>query len=172
MTNLERLTLINQFEILKSLNPEESSYYEEKIEILQEGYEFHYDEIFGSLSKELPEEDSRFVLDILNMYRDINFSKSKFTEEQFGEISELFTHYRGFDYNDDYEVSLGFYAKFFIKKLKRFQELIEDPEFEDYNSHSLMVSTYTRYLENYKELKTSEVEFGELTPEQIKGILR
>lgn len=172
MNKIERLSLINQFEILKSLNPEESSYYEQKIEILEEGYIYHYDELFGNLSTELPKEDSRFVLDLLNMYRDINFSKSNFTEIQLEEIKDLSTQYQGFDYNDEYEARLGFYAKFFINDLHRFQELIEDEDFDDFNSHWLMLDKYRLYLSRYEELKKSGIaEFSKLTPKQLKMIL-
>ncbi|WP_444636383.1 YfbU family protein [Enterococcus faecalis] len=45
MDKFNRLTLINQFEILKALNPNEEKYYAEKIEILTEGYEY------GSVAK-------------------------------------------------------------------------------------------------------------------------
>ncbi len=41
MDKFNILTLINQFEILKALNPNEEKYYAEKIEILTEGYEYH-----------------------------------------------------------------------------------------------------------------------------------
>lgn len=172
MTNIERITLINQFEILKNLSPEESNYYEEKIEILEGGYKFHYDEIFSCLSPELSSEDSRFVLDILNMYRDVNFSKREFNERELEEISDIETQYKGFDYNDEYEASLGVYAKFFIKKLNRFQELVEDENFDDYNSHRLMVKYYKTYLDKYNNIKKKrEAEFSKLTPKQIKEIL-
>ncbi|MCV6664897.1 YfbU family protein [Enterococcus faecium] len=50
----------------EALNPNEEKYYAEKIEILTEGYEYHYSEIFENISDPLPEEDSRFVLDIVN----------------------------------------------------------------------------------------------------------
>lgn len=172
MTNEERLTLVNQFEILKCLKPEESRYYEKKIEILEEGYTYHYDEIFGNLSPEMSKEDSRFVLDLLNMYRDINFSKSNYTKAQLSEIKDLSTQYRGFDYNDDYEATLGFYAKFFIKELGRFQELIEDEDFDGFNSHWLMLNSYKEYLSNYGELKDLEnIEFGKMTPGHLRKIL-
>ncbi|MHD0401347.1 YfbU family protein [Enterococcus faecium] len=78
MDKFQRLSLVNQFELLAKFDDQNRSYYERKIEILREGYEYHYDdEIWSDLSEPLPKEDSRFVLDVLNMYRDINFSKSK-----------------------------------------------------------------------------------------------
>lgn len=173
MENKDRLILINQYEILKALYPEESEFYSEKIEILQEGYVMHYDDLFGEISDELTKEDSRFVIDILNMYRDINFSKNSLIESEKSRLFDTQTNFRGFDYNDEYEVKLGFYAKFFIETLDRFKELTEDESFDGFNSHWQMKERYTEYLSQYKKLTQLEnYKFGKMTVEQIKEVLR
>ncbi|MFS1026989.1 YfbU family protein [Enterococcus casseliflavus] len=134
MDKFQRLSLVNQFELLAKFDDQNRSYYERKIEILREGYEYHYDdEIWSDLSEPLPKEDSRFVLDVLNMYRDINFSKSKLNLDENQITKSYYTHFLGFDYNDPKEIKLAFYAKFFIEKLDRFPELVEDKEFEGFN---------------------------------------
>lgn len=171
MDDINRLILINQYEILQRLNPEEGNYYSEKIEVLQGGYELHYDELFAELDEPLPKTDSLFVLDVLNMYRDINYSKSNMLDNN--EIEDLITEFRGFDFNSGYEGKLGSYARFFIEKLDRFPELIEDSLFESFNSHREMYPQYKIYLEKYRRIKSSdEYEFGNLTIEQLQEILR
>ncbi|HAQ2670882.1 TPA: YfbU family protein, partial [Enterococcus faecium] len=159
MDKFNRLTLINQFEILKALNPNEEKYYAEKIEILTEGYEYHYSEIFENISDPLPEEDSRFVLDILNMYRDITFSKNKLKD--INSIDNYYIQFKGFDFNSSTEFKLALYAQFFIEKLNRFQEIVEDSDFNTFNSHKPMRGTYIKFLENYNDLKsTNNYQFG------------
>ncbi|EJC3722574.1 YfbU family protein [Enterococcus faecium] len=173
MDKFQRLSLVNQFELLAKFDDQNRSYYERKIEILREGYEYHYDdEIWNELSDPLPEEDSRFVLDVLSMYRDINFSKKNLNSSDNQNIKLHATYFRGFDYNDPKEIKLAFYAKFFIEKLDRFPELVSDKEFDGFNSHQLMTSTYNKYLSNYKEVKTlSNYRFGNLSVNLINRIL-
>ncbi|HBI91490.1 MAG TPA: hypothetical protein DDY58_03100, partial [Terrisporobacter glycolicus] len=43
LTKKERLILYNQYEILKSLNPDEKEYYEIDQEILINGFKYNYD---------------------------------------------------------------------------------------------------------------------------------
>ncbi|BDP68475.1 YfbU family protein [Enterococcus faecium] len=94
MDSFQRLSLVNQFELLAKFEDQNRSYYERKIEILREGYEYHYDdEIWSDLSEPFPKEDSRFVLDVLNMYRDINFSKSKLNLDENQITNSYYTHF-------------------------------------------------------------------------------
>ncbi|HAP8511539.1 TPA: hypothetical protein IV151_002593, partial [Enterococcus faecium] len=52
MDSFQRLSLVNQFELLAKFEDQNRSYYERKIEILREGYEYHYDdEIWSDLSE-------------------------------------------------------------------------------------------------------------------------
>ncbi|HAQ3294777.1 TPA: hypothetical protein IXM44_002989, partial [Enterococcus faecium] len=44
MDSFQRLSLVNQFELLAKFEDQNRSYYERKIEILREGYEYHYDD--------------------------------------------------------------------------------------------------------------------------------
>lgn len=173
MEKEQRLILINQFEILKQLNSYDADYYSEKIEILKEGYEYHYDDVFSEVSNPLSEESSKFVIDILNMYRDITFSKNKLSSEDSKILADEITYFKGFDFNDSLEVRLGGYAQFFIEKLDRFKELVEDKDFDGFNSHWEMVKSYEDYLNNYNHIKhCSDYKFGELSAKQIKEILK
>lgn len=100
MEKEQRLILINQFEILQQLNPYDVDFYSEKIEILKEGYEYHYDDVLGEIFNPLPEEKSRFVIDVLNMYRDITFSKVQLSDGNRENFVGVTTYYRGFDFNE------------------------------------------------------------------------
>ncbi|EPH64482.1 YfbU domain protein [Enterococcus faecium 13.SD.W.09] len=172
MDNFQRLSLLNQFEILSKIDDKNRSYYETKIEILKEGFEYHYDEyIWGELSDPLPKEDSRFVLDVLTMYKNIINSKSNLDPNDQEKIESHDTYFKGFDYNDPKEVKLASYAEFFIEKLDRFKELIEDEEFEGFNSHFPTTSTYQRYLNNYNNIKTYDnYQFGKLSADDLNQI--
>lgn len=173
MNETERLILINQFEILQRLNPDESDNYSEKVEVLKEGYEYHYDDLFGELSDPLSKEDSEFVISVLSMFRDITFSKSKLSDEDEIDLKDISTSFKGFDFNDEFESKLGFYARFFVEKLDRFKELVEEASFDSFNSHGQMLGTYKRNLEQYEIVKQSEnYTFGNLAVNQIKEILR
>ena len=172
MDNFQRLSLLNQFEILSKIDETNRSYYEIKVQILKEGFEYHYDEyIWGELSDPLPKEDSRFVLDVLTMYKNIINSKSNLDPNDQEKIQSHDTCFKGFDYNDPKEVKLASYAEFFIEKLDRFKELIEDEKFEGFNSHFPTTSTYQRYLNNYNNVKTYDnYQFGKLSVDDLNQI--
>lgn len=172
MEKFQRLLLANQFELLSKMDKENKHDYEKKVEILKEGYEIHYDEfIWDELCDQLPKEDSQFVLDVLNMYRDINFSISNLDSNDQEKIESNNIFFQGFDYNDPKEAKLAFYAKFFIKKLNRFPELIEDKKFDGFNSHQLMMDTYERYLTNYDKVKSdSKYSHGHMSTDLLNQI--
>lgn len=172
MDKLQRLLLINQFEILSKIDDVNRSDCERKIKILKEGYEIHYTEYFwAGLSGPLSKEDSQFVLDVLTMYRDLKNSVSSFDTNDKHKIKSYDTNFKGFDCNDPKEVKLAYYAEFVIKDLGKYQGLIENVETEDFNSHEEMKDTYQRYLKNYKEVKADKPnKFEKLSVEDLNKI--
>ena len=64
----ERLTLYNQYEILKRLNPDEVEYYNVKQEIVINGFKANYNDLVNGFMDETPVEVSEFVIDVLQMY--------------------------------------------------------------------------------------------------------
>lgn len=56
MNKIERLILVNQYEILQQLNLEENEYYTEKIEIIKQGYEVHYKDLFNEIKAPMSSE--------------------------------------------------------------------------------------------------------------------
>ncbi|MEJ4559505.1 YfbU family protein, partial [Enterococcus faecium] len=75
-------------------------------------------------------------------------------------------------FNSSTEFKLALYAQFFIEKLNRFQEIVEDSDFNTFNSHKPMRGTYIKFLENYNDLKsTNNYQFGNLSYEMISKVL-
>lgn len=139
-TPQQRALLINQFEILKAIEPERAKDHDEKIEILANGYSIFYDDVIW-VSDDMPEDDCRFVLDVLSMYRSLEaFFRDNPDSPA---LSEYYSRYRGFDGND--ETNLYGFARFLIETQGKFQEQRDNPEFE-FNSHSHVAGQYQRMV--------------------------
>ncbi|QUM90202.1 YfbU family protein [Moritella sp. 36] len=163
MTDIERLSLINQFLILEKLYPEEADYYEKNRIALEQGYKAHYKTIFEHLWEEMSEESTKEVLDILEMHRAITWSVSDLDKTNKLKSKYFF---RGFDGNEESE-QLS-YCHYFIVNLERYQELVQNQEYPDFNSHCNMLQKYRRMLSVWKEEK-EQYELR-LTLDQIKMI--
>lgn len=148
MTDIERLSFINQFLILEKLYPEEADYYEKNRIALQQGYKFHYKTIFENLWDEMSEDETKEVLDILEMHRAITWSVADFSKNT--DISSKY-FFRGFDGNEE-SAQLS-YCHYFIVNLDRYQELIQNKEYPDFNSHCTMLPKYRRMLAVWKAEK-------------------
>ena len=77
LSKKDRLILVNQYRILQKLSTEgyEIADYETKITALLNGFTLHYEDLFVEFSEnELSKEESRYVLDVLELYRGIVFS--------------------------------------------------------------------------------------------------
>ena len=96
LTWAERLTLWNQYEILKRINPEDTKEYETNQEILSHGYEQYYSEINPSIYENTTKREvSREVEEILNVFRAIKFSCLKLGYKPKSHWAE----FEGFDAN-------------------------------------------------------------------------
>lgn len=156
LTWAERLTLWNQYEILKRINPDDTKEYETNQEILSHGYEQYYSEINPSIYQETTKREvSREVEEILNVFRAIKFSCDKLGYKPKSH-SALF---EGFDGNDD--GGQYSFARFVRRTLGKWEELKDRPD----NSHSgsslghyrRMLATWRRLGEKY-ELTEAEIE--------------
>ncbi|HDR4898605.1 TPA: YfbU family protein [Bacillus cereus] len=154
LTKAERLILSNQYKILEKLYPEEQKFYEVDRKAIEEGYELHYEEIGGHIYDGLTPKECREVLDILSMYRSIVFSTNNLSEEEQKEVKSKHTiYFEGFDANDEYEVKLLMYARYFIVDKERFHEFKESEEYPYFNSHTPMLQKYRRMLDKYNKLE-------------------
>lgn len=160
----EKISLINQYKILSKLYPEEESYYQELTSIIENGYSIFYSQLKGWISDELPEDECKFVLDILNLYRVIEDTKRKNKNSNLAEYRH--SYFEGFDGNNESEY-LSF-ASFLIKKQGKFAEqqdyLIKN---DDLNSHHQMKEKYDRMLRKWEQYSKPY----SLTLEQVIEIL-
>lgn len=163
LTEKERVYLSLQFSILEKLYPEYENYRQSRI-IVERGYVKHYRDLFEVLDEELPVEHSKFVLDVLEMYRGLIFSALELKDT---DILKKVT-FKGFDYNDDIESRMANYARFFVFDLDRYDEIKENSN-GDFSSHRPMINEYERMLSIWQELK-SELRYH-LGEEDIELIL-
>lgn len=165
LSDKDRVLLINQYEILSRLDPENEKHYRERIEVLQRGYKIFYSMIDEWIGEEMPEDASRFVLQILTFYRHIESYKKKNPEDR-----EIIDHYYavflGFDGNEESNY-FGF-ARFLIEAQGKFPE--QKPYWQKtdgLNSHAPMVEKYERIIAKWTETGGG-YEFGR---ERILSIL-
>ncbi len=166
LTHTERLILLNQYEILKKLDPESAEYYNEVTEILENGYSSYYEYLFKRLSPDMHKSECDFVVEVLSMYRAIeDYKRGKSTDSEV--INDPFSHFAGFDGNNESECH-GF-AQFQIKVQKKWQEQLPyERQTDGYNSHMPVKDSYKRMLDVWKSLRKA----FPLSAEQVRAILQ
>ncbi|MEC2274728.1 YfbU family protein [Bacillus subtilis] len=169
-TKEQRAILINQMEILKRVDPQNSDEYEKNIDILYNGFSYFYSEVCGEIEDEFPEIITRQVFDILNMYRTLYFSYQNLTEEEKDEISERDVLFQGFDGNEEpYHYS---FVNYVVKRAGLYSEmrdLLEEGKIE-LNSHRNRISYYNELLSRWSQVSKETNEIY-LTLQQIKTVL-
>ncbi|GAB2879178.1 YfbU family protein [Pseudoduganella ginsengisoli] len=164
LSKKDRIFLINQYKILSQLEKENSSHYLELIEILEYGYQGFYHKIGDWISDEMPEEDSRFVISILDLYRSIENIKRSTKDEKL--LSHPMATFPGFDGNNESEY-LGF-CRFLIDTQGKFQEQEQYLSKNDgMNSHTPMYEKYQRMIAAAEKINS----FHKLTLNDIFSIL-
>lgn len=146
MDKMQRLTLINQYKILAELDKDNKKQYEEFIEILSSGYSVFYDSLTEWISDEMNENDSDFVIDVLDLYCAVEVY-----EKHNGKLENLeSTKFRGFDGNQEFQEMI--FTRFLILKQKKFSELYEYASTTDnFNSHGLMRPVYEPIIKRWKD---------------------
>ena len=180
----ERLFLSNQMEILKNQqiiinsisNREESevdtSYYDNQIKALREGFELHYEDAFEGIYDGLSIEDCKFVLDVLEMYRGITYSYMALKRDsKLNKLGDSDIAFPGFDLNTETEYYS--YCKYFILDLDRYSEIQEYAgKYFDYNSHtSTTIPKYRRQLMIWQEYESLENRYL-MTEDQLINLLK
>ena len=140
LTPFERLSLVNQFKLLAAADPKEKRYYDESIEVLSNGYEIHYPDVFTNIYEGLSEDDCRYVLDVLTMFWMMRYAYDALTDRD--GIEPQFLEFAGFDSGN--EAALMSYAQWFIERLGQFKDLKRPRGF---NSPMPTRSLYERMLE-------------------------
>ena len=94
-----------------------------KVEILENGFERLYSNLTEFLSDTLPNEESLFVRDVLDLYEDAHFGFSKLSDDEKNEELEYAVKFNGFDLNDEKQSALLSYADFMINRYGRWSYL-------------------------------------------------
>jgi len=150
LTKVERLILLNQYEILSKLSPD-SDYYEANIEILSSGYEYEYSSLFGAISEEpVSEEVCAETIEILNMFRFFDNAMHRLKEEEKEELGDAIKKlkFQGFDANNDKHY---YYTKFMIEKQGKWDEL-HNIYLNSHNSYTIIL-----YRKMLKEFNRAEL---------------
>jgi uncharacterized protein len=169
LSRVERLQLVNQFEILEKLDPDHARFYAEKREILERGYTVLYEQVFqGIFSEEMSMNECNYVFDVLDMHRDL-INGYEGLEDKAGLTPEDVA-FRGFDGNNESQ-RYGFVLH--LREAGKWQESLSKGSL---NSHTQ--STIHRYppmLERWKkfrdQLRENPGARWELTADQIKEII-
>lgn len=164
LTKKDRVFLINQYQILASLNPKESDYYNELIEILKSGYKIFYSKLDEWVFDEMPEDEGKFVVNILDFYRAIEDLKRSDPKSKVHD--HYFSYFKGFDGNNE-TVYMGF-ARFLINEQNKF---VEQQQYfmknDSLNSHRPLIDKYRKMLNKWEQLGKA----WKLTEEQALEIL-
>lgn len=165
LTVKERLVLVNQYRTLAALYPDERHHYLRHVEALESGYELHYRELTVRFADGLSAEDSREVLDILDMYSDLRFSFGHLKDKT--GIEEFEIEFPGFDGNNESERMA--YARYFTIELDRFNSLHSGIKKHGLNSHMPTLNIYRRMLPVWRERRKAEIP--PLSAVDIRAIL-
>ena len=148
ITVVERAILANQHRILSFLDDKNRDDHKVKVEILEEGYEQLYGDIFESIREDaLPLEKSVEVYDILDMFYQIEASVEQLPKGHEEGLDLEKIEFEGFDQN---QIEHYYFAKFITEKKNLYQEFKGRIE----NSHSAStIDKYRRMLKVYNQVK-------------------
>lgn len=158
----ERLILINQYKILAALNKEDENHFNEKISILQSGFEGLYGDLLEELAKDvLTNDETKFALDVLDMYgTGMILSYKKLTNST---LQDSDLYFPGFNSNEEFKYFS--FTNFFIKDLDRYNEIAEINE-NHFRGIGSNIGKYTRMVSRWKEMGKYN-----LSEENIKELL-
>lgn len=162
LSRVERWILSNQFAILVKLYPDEADSYDQMREIVEKGYELHYDWISEHIYEDnyiMTSEECTEVLDILDMFRALKYAYEELTDKS--DVDDLWVRFHGFDGNTETKY-LG-YARFLIDREGRFTNLDRG---DNLNSHMPVLDIYRRMVQKWRKSKDPQ----KLTKEDIARI--
>lgn len=178
LSKMERITLINQLEMMKGSEQRiyGDDYIDRFIDILVNGYQNHYDEIFNFLSEPMDIGRSEFILELFQMYdgiwKVINNNPQEFTDDD-----KHMANFSGFDGNESggcygYASFLGKHYNFYdLYEAKGISEV--DRRFGSFNSHgSEDLDRYESMHEKYKEIVEQKGHWYLLTVTDVKDIIK
>ncbi|ARU06138.1 hypothetical protein CCO03_16970 [Comamonas serinivorans] len=155
ISDVERLILANQYEILAELNEDDDL--RRVSQHFKDGHKWLYDQVLDNLSPNLSKDDEEFVLSVMELYRSLDSSYDALTDK--AGLTPRDVAYKGFDGNNEAEL-MGF-AKA-LNDAGRYTE--SDGEL---NSHTQMSSYYQRLIARHEEMGSPQ----RMTAEQIQSLL-
>lgn len=146
LSKLERVNLIHQHLIIQKLYPNESTDHEKAVEILSNGYEYLYDELYQYSDGDgvMSEDECKEVWDTLSMFESIDRTIQDL-ELEYG--TDKNTKFFGYDGNSETKF-LGF-VEFTITKEGRFSYLPLNRD-NYFNSHMPSRDIYGRMLKVWR----------------------
>lgn len=161
LTTLERHQLALLHRILARLVDGEGTdgdrdYQTSRAEILENGYVAEYDDVFVSIEPELSRSETGLVMDVLDMFTQLEFSYKQLDDsarEALGEWASHAVRFGGFDLNHRLEGRLLYFARHLIAQDKWENLAVYfDDEHERGNSHHPTIATYERMLEEFNPI--------------------
>ncbi|MFC5931937.1 ribbon-helix-helix protein, CopG family [Cryobacterium melibiosiphilum] len=121
---------------------------------LEAGYTLEYGSAFAGIQQELSRRDCTRVMDILDMFRILDFSVERHAKEgspiDADVVADL--RYLGFDFNDSLEGHMASYVQYLVDH-GRWQERRESIAANDGgNSHMQTLDLYMRMLAEYRRI--------------------
>ena len=159
LTDIERLLLANQYEILALLKQDDD--YSRMAENLRDGHKWLYDQNATQISENLSDEETNHVLAILDLYSNLYGSYEDLTDKT--GITKDLVNFPGFDGNNEAEL-LHFSRA--LTKSRRYTETIGA---EAKNSHMPTTAKYQRMIEEWESMGKPSYP---LSKEQIKQIVQ
>lgn len=149
LSDRERLVLINQYQILANLDPDESEYYEECIEILRWGFEGLYHELTTQLNSEpISRSITQEVYDIADMFVAIEHALKEGVGIE--GVNARYLTFHGFYANT--ESSHAAFASFVAKKPSTtLAHLAESTNSPNLDAHGPQLDAYQRMLLAWNE---------------------
>lgn len=175
----ERLFLANQYEVLGKVSKadHDRKHYEMLVEVLKSGFSREYDELLLGFEREgLSQEDCQFVVDTLNLYRELRFSWEN-NKEVRDNVEEEKTLFKGFDLNEN--SNYYSYYEFLVNDRGLWQEireLMNQGKIDGFNSHGAYpyISKLKSMISNWKEIqerRSIDNSYEELSLEEVNYIL-
>ena len=127
LTKLERIMLINQFEILKTINKDDKEHYKKIIKTLEIGATSQYHCFMGEMDDEISEDIQTFVCDVLDMYCHLETSYGNLSTSDQAKINKSDILYKGYDKKYDFKHAvfsqhiledMGLYKDIYISYMK------------------------------------------------------
>lgn len=143
LSHSERLVLANQYAILQKIDPEQQQLWSLYQNIVENGFTSHYGDLFSAIEDEMPIDDCREVMDILDMFRAFHNSLALMRDKS-GLDQERF-RFQGFDGNN--ETVQWAFARFLIHDQKGWVE----SDTGELNSHRRILETYRAMLVRWRD---------------------